>query len=38
MGNTAKVDNDGLDTVAFAFNLRLDTLHFVTVEGIGDIL
>lgn len=38
VGDTAKVDNDGLDTVAFSFNLGLQPLHLVAVEGVGDIL
>jgi len=38
MSNTAEIGNDSLDAVAFALNLRLDTLHLVAVEGIGDIL
>jgi hypothetical protein len=37
IGNTAQIDNDGLDAVALAFDLGLDALHLVTVEGVGDI-
>ena len=36
--NTAQVDNNSFDTIAFAFNLRLKTLHFVAIERVGDIL
>jgi hypothetical protein len=35
--NTAQVDDDGLDTVSFTFDLGLQTLHLVTIEGIADI-
>ena len=38
LSDAAQVDNNGLDAVAFAFNLRLKLLHLVAVEGIGDIL
>ena len=38
LGDTAQVDDDCLDTIPFAFDLGLKTLHFVTIEGIGDIL
>ena len=38
MGHAAEVDDDGLDTVAFALNLGLQPLHFVAVKGVGDIL
>lgn len=34
LGDTAEVDNNGLDTVALALNLGLDPLHLVAVEGI----
>ena len=37
LSHAAQVDNDGLDAVALAFNLRLDFLHLVAVEGVGDI-
>lgn len=37
LSHAAQIDNDSFDTVALAFNLRLETLHFVAVEGIGDI-
>jgi len=37
LSHAAQIDNDSLDTVTLAFNLRLETLHFVAVEGIGDI-
>lgn len=36
--NTAQIDDDSLDTVAFAFDLGLKTLHFVAIERVGDIL
>ena len=35
--DTGQVDNDGLDAVALAFDLGLDTLHLVAVELVGDI-
>ncbi|KAI6751204.1 hypothetical protein HG530_014118 [Fusarium avenaceum] len=35
--NTAQVDDDGLDTVSFTFDLGLQTLHLVTIESIADI-
>ena len=38
MSNAAEIDNDGLNTVALAFNLGLQFLHLVAVEGVGDIL
>lgn len=38
MSNIAQIDDDGLDTIALAFNLGLETLHLVTVEAVGDIL
>ena len=38
MSDAAEIDNDGLDTVSFAFNLRLQALHLVAVERVGDIL
>merc|ERR1711977_292495 len=34
---TAEIDNDGLNTVSFAFDLRLELLHLVAVEGIFHI-
>lgn len=37
LGHAAEVDDDGLDAVTFAFNLGLELLHLVTVEGVGDI-
>ena len=36
--NAAQVHNNSLDSVAFALNLRLETLHFVTIKGIRNIL
>jgi hypothetical protein len=36
-GNAAKVDDNGLDTVSLAFNLGLQTLHLVAIEGVADI-
>ena len=38
LSNTAKIDDDSLDAVSLPFNLGLETLHLVAVEGIGDIL
>lgn len=38
MSNIAQVDNDSLDTVTLAFDLGLEALHLVAVEGILDIL
>ena len=38
LGDTAQIDDDSLDTVAFAFNFGLETFHLVAIEGIGDIL
>jgi hypothetical protein len=35
--NAAEVDNDGLDTVSFTFDLGLQTLHLVTIESIANI-
>lgn len=32
-----QVDDNGLDSVALALNLRLNLLHLVAVEGVGDI-
>jgi hypothetical protein len=32
--DTAKIDNDCLDTVSLAFNLGLEFLHLVTIEGV----
>ena len=37
-GDAAEVDNDGLDAVALAFHLGLQTLHLVAIEGIRNIL
>jgi hypothetical protein len=37
LSNTAQVDDDGLDAVAFALDLGLQALHLVAVERIGDI-
>lgn len=37
MGDAAEVDNDSLDTVALAFDLGLEPLHLVSVEGVLDI-
>lgn len=37
MSNAAQVDNNGLDAVTLAFDLGLETLHLVAVEGVGDI-
>lgn len=36
--NAAQIDDDGFDTVAFAFDLGLKTLHFVAIKRVGDIL
>jgi len=38
MCDIAQVDHYSLDTVSFAFNLGLETLHLVAVELILDIL
>lgn len=38
VGNTAEIDHDSLDTIAFALNLRLEPLHLITVEWVLDIL
>lgn len=37
-GNAAQICHNGLDSIAFAFDLRLETFHFVAVERVGDIL
>jgi hypothetical protein len=37
LSDAAQVDDDGLDTVAFALDLGLQALHLVAVEGVGDI-
>ena len=37
LSNAAEIDNDGLNTVSFAFDLRLELLHLVAVEGIFHI-
>jgi len=37
LSDAAKVDNDRLDTVSFAFDLGLEPLHLVSVEGVLDI-
>jgi hypothetical protein len=34
LGDAAEVDNDCFDTVALAFNLGLEPLHLVSIEGI----
>ena len=36
--DAGEIDDDGLNAVAFAFNLGGNTFHLVTIEGIGDIL
>ena len=38
LGNAAEIDDDGLDTVPFALDLGLETLHLVAIEGIFLIL
>ena len=38
LSHAAQIDNDSLDTVAFAFDFGQETLHLVAIEGIGDIL
>lgn len=38
MSHAAEINDDGLNTVAFALNLGLQLLHLVTVKGIRDIL
>jgi hypothetical protein len=37
LGNAGQVDNNGFDTVSFAFNLCLETLHLVAIEGVADV-
>lgn len=37
LSDAGQVDDNGLDTVTLAFNLGLDALHLVAVEGIADI-
>lgn len=37
MSDAAEIDNNGLDSVTLSLNFRLDTLHLVTVERVGDI-
>lgn len=38
ISDVAQIDDNGLDTVSLALDLGLETLHFVTVERVGDIL
>lgn len=38
LGDAIEVHNNGFDAIAFALNLCLEALHFVTIEGISDIL
>ena len=38
MCNAAEVCNDGLNTIAFALDFGLQTLHLVAVEWVGNIL
>lgn len=38
LSNTAQIDDDSFDTVAFAFDLGLKALHLVAIEGVGNIL
>lgn len=37
LSDASQVDNDGLDTIALAFDLCLETLHLVAIEDIADI-
>lgn len=37
LGDRVQVDDDCLDAIALALDLRLELLHLVTVEGIGNI-
>lgn len=37
LGNRGQVDNNSLDTVSFSFNLGLETLHLVAIEGVTDV-
>lgn len=37
LSDAGQVDDNGLDSVTLAFNLGLDALHLVAVEGIADI-
>lgn len=34
VGDTAEIDNDRLDAISFAFDLGLESLHLVSVEGV----
>ena len=36
--NTTEVNDDGFDAIAFTLDLGLELLHFVPIEGVGDIL
>lgn len=36
LGHLDHVDDDGLDAVALALDLRLDARHLVAIEGIAD--
>ena len=36
--DTAKIDDDSLDAISFAFDLRHEAFHLVPIEGVGDIL
>jgi hypothetical protein len=37
LSHAAQVNDNGLDAVALAFNLGLNALHLVAVEGVRDI-
>ena len=37
LGNAGKIDNNGLDSITLAFNLGLQALHLVAIEGIAHI-
>lgn len=37
LGDARQVDDNGLDSVTLAFNLGLETLHLVAIEGVADI-
>lgn len=34
LSDTAQIDNDSLDPVTLAFDLRLESFHLIAVEGI----
>ena len=38
LGDATKVGYNSLDSITFAFDLRLQTFHLVAVKGVGNIL